>query len=373
MRKVLHYISGVCPIVGGIESFVLNVASTKDFKVDVLTRFFIADSSTTLRMKECGIEIYSLDVQHLNVKSYLCYKKRLYSFLLSNAKKYDAIHIHSTEDLHIARFARKVGFNSIAVHIHSELGSGGTIKRILKRISLIENCKYADSFFACSRMIANKEYPCWVKKHVVVVNNVIDTDHFIFNRNLRMAVRQKYNLDDLTICHIGRFVPEKNQRFIIDVFSEIIKNRPRAKLILVGDGPDKEIVERKCNEKGIMDSVLFIGAVLDVNPYLQASDVFIFPSLHEGFGMVAIESQATGLKVVAARCNVPFDIKVTDLVCFVPLDNNPDEWAQTILNDSKTNVDRVKYYQLVKQAGFDRTNTIKQLQKTYYNCLGEKV
>ena len=88
------------------------------------------------------------------------------------------------------------------------------------------------------------------------------------------------NHSDFVVGHVGRFNPQKNHGFIIDVFNEIYKKNNKAKLILVGTGNGQLEIINKVNNLGLTDNVLFLGNRSDVNRVLQAMDVFLFPSLY---------------------------------------------------------------------------------------------
>lgn len=364
--RVLHYISGVFPDIGGIERFVLNVSAAEKFQMAVLTRYVDKESQAYKSMVAAGIDVYSLDIRHLDLNSYLQYTTKLKEFFNENINEYEVVHIHSNEDPQVAKLARVAGYKKIIIHVHSRSGRGNLILKALKRITFLSNCRYADCFFACSRKIAQEVYPHKIESKAIVIKNGIETIHFKYDATVRAEKRMQYGVNDLMLCHVGRFVKVKNQDFVVDVFNEVLKHRSNAKLLLVGDGPDKNEIMNKCRELGISQNVIFVGGISNVSPFFQASDFFVFPSLNEGLGMVAIEAQASGLPVMAAKDNVPNEIKVTDLVSFIPLDDNPKVWAEYILRElGKSYVDREQYYNQVKEAGFDIESTAEQLYKCY--------
>jgi len=108
------------------------------------------------------------------------------------------------------------------------------------------------------------------------------------------------------------YINQKIIDFLIDVFAEIKKKRPNAELILVGTGPLEEKVRHKVSDKGISESVHFLGNRKDMNRIYQAMDVFIFPSLFEGLGIVAIEAQAAGVPVVCSE-GLPPEAEISPL------------------------------------------------------------
>ena len=80
--------------------------------------------------------------------------------------------------------------------------------------------------------------------------------------------------------------------FLIDIFAEIVKQQPDSKLLLVGDGDEKEKIQEKIEQLQLQKKVLLLGARSDVNELMQAMDVFVFPSLYEGLPLTMIEAQA---------------------------------------------------------------------------------
>mgnify|MGYP005847811181 FL=1 len=103
------------------------------------------------------------------------------------------------------------------------------------------------------------------------------------------------------ILHVGRFNPQKNHMGLLDVFERVLAQIPAARLVLVGDGPLRPAVERSVAERGIAEQVRLLGLRGDVPRLMGLSDVFLFPSFFEGFGLAALEANAAGLPVVASR------------------------------------------------------------------------
>lgn len=103
------------------------------------------------------------------------------------------------------------------------------------------------------------------------------------------------------ILHVGRFCRQKNHSGMLDVFERVLKCDPNAHLILVGDGPSRQAVERQIEQRRLGSSVRVLGLRSDVPSVMQSSDVLLFPSLHEGLPIVLIEASAAGLPVVASR------------------------------------------------------------------------
>ncbi|RLE63912.1 MAG: glycosyltransferase family 1 protein [Thermoprotei archaeon] len=108
--------------------------------------------------------------------------------------------------------------------------------------------------------------------------------------------RTKPSLEQFDILFVGRLIPEKNVEMLIRIVAEIeIEN---VLCGIIGDGPFKRHLERVANERRVSDKIRFLGFVDDVYPYMKSSKIFVFPSVREGFGIVVIEANASGLPVV---------------------------------------------------------------------------
>jgi glycosyltransferase involved in cell wall biosynthesis len=118
----------------------------------------------------------------------------------------------------------------------------------------------------------------------------------------REAVRHELGLAAQTplVLHVGRFAAQKNHSGLLRVFHTVASRLPAARLLLVGAGPLQREVEQRVRHLGLERQVKFLGLRRDVERLMSASDVFLFPSHHEGFGLVTIEACAAGLPVVGS-------------------------------------------------------------------------
>jgi len=107
--------------------------------------------------------------------------------------------------------------------------------------------------------------------------------------------------DTPIVLHVGRFAEQKNHVGLLKIFEQVRQQIPTAKLLMVGVGPLKPQIEAIASNHGLMGSVRFLGGRDDVPVLMSLCDVFLFPSLHEGFGLVAIEASAAGLPVVGSN------------------------------------------------------------------------
>ena len=178
-------------------------------------------------------------------------------------------------------------------------------------------------------------------------------------------MRKKLGLyeDEIAIVDVARLEPQKNHKFLFQIFKQIKKMNSSAKLFLIGEGSLEEKLKEEAELLDIDDSLVFVGNVSNVGEYLNAMDGFVFPSLFEGFGTVTIESQCCGLSILASD-TIPPETKISEIQEFESLDNGPDIWAEHILNMISSN-NRKDCREIVKNAGFDINDTYSFLQKFY--------
>jgi len=196
------------------------------------------------------------------------------------------------------------------------------------------------------------------------LNNAVDTDKFRFNEEVRNNIRRKLDVEGKKVIgHVGRFNPQKNHEFLIDVFNEIYKKDKDIVLLLVGDGYLKEKIEEKVNKLGLDKSVKFLGVREDISELMQAMDLFLFPSQFEGLAVVMVEAQAAGLKVITST-GVTKESDITNNVEFIELSKGAEYWADIIINSDFKKKDSIK---MMISKGYDSTNNVKWLSDFYTN------
>lgn len=204
-------------------------------------------------------------------------------------------------------------------------------------------------------------------KNFTVIHNAINSENYKFDAVKREKIRCKLNLKNkFVVGHVGRFSYPKNHKFLINIFYEVQKIEPDSILMLVGDSvnDDKLLVEAKEQVKilNIENKVLFLGMRNDVSDLMQAMDCFVFPSHFEGFGIVAVEAQAAGLKCYLSDV-IAKEVRITDLVNFISLQESPKAWADKILKNR--NYKREDMTEKIKTAGYEIKTEIKKIENFY--------
>ena len=168
---------------------------------------------------------------------------------------------------------------------------------------------------------------------------------------------------------MGRFRPEKNHIFLIEIFKEIKKKKENAKLLLIGNGDSNEAILRIINNYKLKDDVIIMHNSNEVNKLYQVMDVFVFPSIYEGLGIVTIEAQASGLQVFASD-TLPTEVELTENIYKISLEESPQKWAEIILDLYNPNIEK-NMQNDASIKGFDISSTAIELQE-YYVMLYEK-
>ena len=281
---------------------------------------------------------------------------------------YDIAHIHSgsiTALAYCAREASKAGIKRVIVHSHSSGVNDNWKHKLIKAYAAPLYKKYATDYCACSVEAAAWKFPSGVMSKVKILNNGVDAEFFSYDPRTGKELKDKYGINEKTLVlgHIGRFTYEKNQAFLLDVLKAYLEDHPQSELmlVLIGEGPDKPGVEEKANNLGLKQSVLFPAEYDKVRDYMQMFDVFLFPSLFEGLGIVGIEAQAAGVPVVAST-GVPKAMQLAENVKFVSLEDM-DAWCKAI--DSFREIQRQDQREQIRDRGFDIRDTAKEVEKLY--------
>lgn len=360
--RVLHMIG--CLEVGGSQSMVMNIYRNIDrnkiqfdFIVDK-----VLESPFTQEIHSLGGRIYKLP--KFNGTNILELRKSWNNFFNKHAE-YRILHSHvrSYASLYIP-IAKKHGLTTI-IHSHST-SNGSGITSVAKKILQYPLRFQADYFFACSQESGEWLFGNRITKQdkFKIIPNAIDVRKYAYNEENRSKIRKEFQIENrFVVGHIGRFIEAKNHDFLIDIFYELHKEKAESVLLLVGDGELKDQIKEKVKMLGLEDCVIFTGVRNDVAELLSAMDVFVFPSIYEGLGIVAIEAQTSGLPVIASDV-IPKETNITDLIEYISLDAPLKYWVERVLKHI-TGIHRTDRKREIKKNGFDIVQNAYSLQQFY--------
>ncbi len=362
MIRVLQYIGSLEQ--GGSQAMIMNLYRNID-RTKVQFDFVIHAGGITPLAEEAqsmGAVIYTCPAYRM--KTSREYSKWWKNFFREHPE-YKIVHSHvrSTAAI-VLEIAKKSGCKTIA-HSHST-SSGSSISAVVKNLFQYRIRYVADYFMGCSQVAGEWLFgkKICMSDRYFNVRNAIDAKKYIYDKAIAENVRKEFDYkdDDFVIGHVGRFSEPKNHTFLLDIFNEVQKRNPEYKLLLVGDGELRGEIEKKIQNCGLEDSVTLTGVRGDVNRLMMGMDLFLFPSLYEGLGIVMIEAQATGCPCIASD-GVPKEAKISESVEYIELDAACEHWAEKILK--KERAERVDMYQTVLDAGYDIAGSAEWIQKFY--------
>jgi len=148
---------------------------------------------------------------------------------------------------------------------------------------------------------------------IVQIANGVDLDHFFPDPTARLPeARRSLGLPTgLLLAFAGRLDPQKGLHTLVEALRLLAAGCQGARLLIMGDGPQRAELEQAVRGAGVSDRVLFRGLVADVAPYLRACDIFVFPSVGEGMPNALLEAMASGLPCVASAVGGCMDV-ITD-------------------------------------------------------------
>ena len=356
--------------IGGAEMFVLNLLRNMDlsrFHVDLAVSFKEMKDGISKEVKDLGCNIFYLP--YFKVYNYSQYVRAWNQFLTEH--HYDIVHGHASNSASIyLRIAKKHGCATIA-HSHSAGFRGGWFQRMVKAIIASGVTKVADYWFACSEKAAEHLYG---KKYLnynnyYTIPNAINVEKYVFSDEIRNKIRKELNLsEDVFLCgHVGSLTAPKNHSFLLDVFASVLLKKPEARLLLCGDGQLRADIEHKADSLGIRDKVIFKGIVRNVNEYMMAMDVLIFPSLFEGFPITIIEAEATGLPIVMSDV-ITREVDLTDYIYRYSLNDAPEKWASVVCE--KRMIKREKMNDIISVSKYNMKTAVNMIMSLYDRMAG---
>ena len=275
-------------------------------------------------LKEIGCKIFRIPTIH---KSLTEHNRQLMEIMVKG--NYDIVHDHGGYcGLFTMMIAKKCGIKIRIEHSHSSYEPENSVQKIKRKFLTRLTTYYATDLFACG--IDAGKWMWGSDRNVYIMKNAIDTKTFMFNKLVREQIRKELDLGNkFVIGNVARFSFEKNHRFLINVFSQICKIRSDAILLLVGSGELEPEIKHLANELKIVDKVMFLGTRNDVFRLLNAMDVFVLPSLHEGLPVTLVEVQANGLEAFVSD-SVTKEVSISPNCHYLPIDETYSTWSEQI-------------------------------------------
>lgn len=349
--KVLVY--GMTANYGGVESFIMNYYRNIDR--DLFQFDFLCDSIKSIafdkELEEYGSKIYYITPRR---KNYFEYKRDLRLFFKTHSSDYDVIWVNLCDLVNIdfLKLACKYKIPKRIIHSHNTDSLERYIKTVIHRFNRHFLEKYATDFWACSKEASNWFFNDKIVDRCEIIHNAIEIEQYYYIESKRELIRKEHNLgDSFVIGTVGRLCSQKNHGFLIDLCKDIVGID--YKVVIVGEGEDREDLKKSIKENGLEERVLLVGMQRDIQGWLSAFDVFVLPSKYEGLGIVALEAQASGLPVVESTV-VPAEGIVNENVYQLPL-NEKSKWIELLkrISNKTCRINSEESYRNLSNNGFD--------------------
>lgn len=319
----------------------------------------IAEPPEALRreLAEMGCLVHVLPPRLKRPVAYMLALRRLIA-----RGKYHAVHAHGNScTLAIELLAAYLGGAKVrAAHSHNSMCKYLKLHRMLRPLF---DRLYTHAF-ACGQEAGE-----WLfgGRGFTVARVSTETARYVFDPEARERMRAEMGLENrLVIGSVANFNPQKNHEFMLRVFAEYLERDPSAALVLVGQGPLLEETRQRAEQLGIAGSVIFTGARSDVPELIQAMDVMLLPSLHEGFPGVLVEWQSAGLRALVSD-RVTRDTNLAGLLEFLPIDST-GPWVKA-LSEFRPDPDRAATSEtaarIVGEKGYDIARNARMLEEFY--------
>jgi len=270
-------------------------------------------------------------------------------------KKYDIIHINCYNSFgYIYAFLFKKYCKKIIIHGHNSSIDKDSLN-VKRFINFMIKKIFKSNCITITPSDDVNDF-CFENKNNILLPNGIDYKKYYFNNNYRNYYRKMFNIKDneIVIGMIGRFEKQKNYEFAIEIFKKLTLINNNYKLVLIGTGSLLNKIKEQVRAYDIDKKVLFLSNRSDLNELINMFDIYIQPSLYEGFGLSIVENEING-KYVFVSNNISKSVKISNRIKYLPLDI--DLWINEIINLKENN------FKLSNE--LELNNFLKELDKIY--------
>lgn len=369
--KILQVVGGMNQ--AGTETWLMNILRNIDrdrFQMD-----FLVHSMKPSAYEEEIIALGSRIIPCLSPSQPLLYASN-FKKILQKYGPYDIVHSHVHHfSGYVLRLAKQAGVGICIAHSHNDTSAIQAKASWSRRFYLALMKRWIDKYATFGLTASHQAAPSlfgsdWKNdSRWQVLYCGIDLIPFTQQVD-PIKIRTDLGIPDgaLVIGHVGRFELQKNHDFLIDIAAKIIKQEPNTRFLLIGDGSLRKDIEQKAALLGLADQIIFTGTRSDIPQLmLGAIDVFLFPSLYEGLGIVLLEAQAAGNPCLISDVIPPEADVIKPLVERLSLSEPASSWAEKILHQKKSRlgISQAEAIRLVKQSPFNIKNSVNKMERLY--------
>ncbi len=331
-----------------------------------------------LALLNVNVHYHEVNVPEYPLFHYQPYELALSSKLVDMVKLYkiELLHVHYAIPHAYAGYMAKQMLKDEGIHIPMVTTLHGTDITLVGnhpfyKTAVTFSINKSDIVTSVSQSLKDDTLKLFnIKKEIEVIPNFIELDKIIDESTIpcyRSIIAKK---EEKVITHISNFRKVKRIPDVIQIFYKIQQSIP-SKLMMVGDGPEKEKAERLCFELGIQDKVIFLGNSSEIDRILSYSDLFLLPSETESFGLAALEAMAWSVPVISSNSGGLPEVNFEGISGYLSDVGNVDEMAENaikILKDEEV-LNQFKTNALTKAKQFDIKNILPMYEELYQKAL----
>lgn len=353
----MHFISGIQS--GGVEQMLINYTKCMNEKFDI-NQIIVYQHDPN---KVCLNKFVDAKDKCLRISDKRKHpvKNIIDTFRIIKKEKPDIIHAH----MNLLNFIPLLCGLLCGVKVrisHSHIANKNINSTVEEKVFKYLNILFSNLFLSCGYNAGKYMYG---DRNFTIVHNSIDIDRFIYSENKRNQTRKKLGLkdDETLVTNVGRLTAQKNQIFLIKVMRRVVHENNKVKLFIFGNGELKDQILSLIKESNLQNNIFIHEPVNNIEEYYDASDIFVLPSLYEGFPVSLVEAQVSGLTSIVSN-SIDRTSKINDSVEFLSNDDE-DEWANEIIHATGQG----RKVKINKFKGFNINNSYKDLYEIYTKAL----
>lgn len=297
-------------------------------------------------------------------------------------EKFDIVHCHTSKGGFIGRLAAKLAGAKIIIYSpHGDIFEGYFCKLATDFFILLEKfaARFTDKIINLTKIEIERflEHGIGTRHQLKQIYNGINIKYYERAMTSNLKKRDEFGLgkDDFVCATVGRLVPVKGHTYLVKAIQKVVKVIPEAKFLFVGDGELKPKLSEEIKSYDLQRNVFLLGARSDIATILSCINVFLLPSLNEGFGMVLIEAMAARKPVIATNVGGVPEVVINGTTGILVPPEDPEAFSSAIIklyNNPEMSLEMgLAGYKRAKKL-FNIETTVHELEELYEALIAEK-
>jgi len=297
-------------------------------------------------------------------------------------EKFDIVHCHTSKGGFIGRLAAKLAGAKIIIYSpHGDIFEGYFCKLATDFFILLEKfaARFTDKIINLTKIEIERflEHGIGTRHQLKQIYNGINIKYYERAMTSNLKKRDEFGLgkDDFVCATVGRLVPVKGHTYLIKAIQKVVKVIPEAKFLFVGDGELKSKLSEEIKSYDLQRNIFLLGARNDIATILSCINVFLLPSLNEGFGMALIEAMAARKPVIATNVGGVPEVIINGTTGILVPSKDPEAFSSAIIklyNNPEMSLEMgLAGYSRARNL-FDIKTTVREFEDLYSKLIKEK-